>query len=57
MGSGRREERDGPKREAEGGCESRKQGGWEARKEWVCGCRHGGTQKCKWRMEKGLEKT
>ena len=36
MGSGRREEREVPKREEEGGCESRKQGGWEARKEWVC---------------------
>ena len=23
----------------------------------VFGCRHGGTQKCKWRMEKRLEKT
>ena len=32
MGSGRREEREVPKREEEGGCESRKQGGWEAKR-------------------------
>ena len=57
MGSGGREKRDVPKRKEEGGCESRKQGAREARKKWVCGCRHGGTQKCKWRMEKRLEKT